>query len=364
MNKRIEILRIINNIVIALSLNILGIMSLGLGLKKEVVIVFLGITFLLVLITTALERVRENLVFYPEISEAFFFIVLYIFCRIAKIPEGVIVVLAGEAVWGILAVLYYNARQILDAMVPFKDGASVPMDMVKKNNGKMVSLSVAVVALSMFICTLLDYGKEIAAAAKYLIISFLRWFFGFFKFKEPEEYVPLQEKQEFGQLQSLLPEDYEDDSIWHSIWEILYWVLATVVLIAAIVLLIKGIGRLYRTLKNSRNVLKDKLMRDKIEYLSPFDKKESGKSGNRSGSFLQMRLSNEGRVRLLFKKYIKNGSGYADVRASQTPSELEKTSNGRASAAFSIYEKARYSEQQITAEDLKNIKKAVKEQDF
>ena len=363
MNKRIEILRIINNIVIVLSLNLLGIMSLGFGLKKEVVIVFLCITLFLVLIITALERIRENLVFYPEISEAFFFIVLYIFCRIAKIQKGVIIVLAGEAVWGILMVLYYNARQVLDAMVPFKDGSSVPIDTVRKNNGRMVRVSIVAVAVSMFICALLDYGKEIAAAAKYLALGFLRWLFSFFKFKEPEEYVPLQEKQEYGQLQSLLPDDYEDNSIWHSIWEILYWVLATVVFIAAIALLIKGIVSLYRTLKSSRNVLKDKLLRDKVEYLSPFDKKENGSSGKRTDSFLQMRLSNEGRVRLLFKKYIKNGSGYRDVRESQTPSELERTSNGRASVAFSIYEKARYSEHQITAEDLKNIKKAVKGQE-
>lgn len=364
MNKRIEILRIINNIVIALCLNFLSVMSLRLGFKKEVVIAFLCITLLFVLIITALERVRETLVFYPEISEAFFFIGLYIFCRIAKIQEGVIVVLVGEAVWGILAVLYYNARQILDAMVPFKDGSSVPIEMVKKNNGRMVRLSVMTVAVSMFICTLFDYGKEIAAAVKYLVISFLRWLFGFLNFKEPEEYVQLQEKQEFGNLQSLLPQDYEDDSIWHSIWEFLYWVLAAVVLIAATVLLIRGIGRLYKTLKNSRNVLKDKLGRDKVEYLSPFDKKESEKSGKRNGSFLQMRLSNEGRVRLLFKKYIKNGSGYTDVKKSQTPSELEKASNGRVSVAFSIYEKARYSEHQITAEDLISIKKAVRGQEL
>ncbi|MBO6239848.1 MAG: hypothetical protein J6O61_03270 [Butyrivibrio sp.] len=360
MNKRIEVLRIINNIVILLSLNVLGIMSIGLGVKKEVVIVFLCITFVLVIITLVLERIRGILVFYPEISEAFFFIALYVFCRIAKIQQGVIIVLAGEAVWAILAVFYYNARQILDAMAPFKDGSSVPYDLVKKNNGRMMGISALTVAVSMFICSLLDYGKEIVSAIKYVTFRFFRWLFGFFKFKEQEEYVPLQESYSFGQRQSLLPEDYEDNSIWHSLWEILYWVLAAAVVIVVIVAFIRWIFGFYKALKNSKNVLKDKLLRDKVEYLSPFDHKENGRDVKRNESFLQMRLSNEGRIRLAFRKYIKNGSGYPDVKQCQTPSELEKTSKGKVSAAINIYEKARYSKHQITAEDLRLMKKAVK----
>ena len=416
MNKRIELLRIINNIVIAFCFQTVGIIALGGEISNELIfgalslaafviiseivqyfiknlIIYvafhigavylcyelsmgisgvLGTTeysflihifrlFMMIVmaILAVYVRVRETLVFYPEISEAAFFIILMLTCVIAERRDGVIYVLFGEMVWAILAVLYYNARQILNAIAPYKNKMSVPYEAVKRNNGRMVVISATIVLVSMFICSLLDYGKEVLAALHFVTYKFFRWFFSLFHFKEIKETEPLEQVSGIGQMEGLLPENYEDDSIIHTIWQILFWVIAAVVIAAIIVVMIKGLREFYKRFNGSRIGIKDKLLKDEVEYLNPLSFGEkAGGAGEKLG--FRERFSYEGRVRLIFQKYIKSGKGYKDVRLSQTPCELEETSSGRISEAYKVYEKARYSGHDITARDVSKIKEAVK----
>ena len=161
-------------------------------------------------------------------------------------------------------------------------------------------------------------------------------------------------------MESLLPEGYEDDSLLHTIWQVLFWVIAAAVTIAIVVLLVKVAMEFYKRFNQSRIGIRDRLLRDKVEYLKPLSLEERDGRSSRRAVCLRERFTNEGKVRLIFKKFIQSGSGYKDIQQSQTPSELEATSNGHISKAYQIYEKARYSSHSISSEDIRSIREATK----
>ncbi len=416
MNKRVELLRIINNIVIVFCLQTVSILILGGSISKDLmlgsvsvisfvllseiiqyfvrnlilyVVCHLGAVYLchelslmlsvnvqdqytmlmnifrffmmIVMVLIAVYvRVRGSSAFYPALSEAIFFIALMIYCYVADRKDGLFIVFLCEMIWAVLAVIYYNALQIIDAMAPYKNNSSVPYEAVLRNNGKMLGVSVGIVIISMFICSLFDYGKEIIEALRFVVYHFFRWLYGLFTFKEEPEYDSLSEKINDGKMESLLPEGYEDDSLLHTIWQVLFWVIAAAVTIAIVVLLVKAAMEFYKRFNQSRIGIRDRLLRDKVEYLKPLSLEERDGRSSRRAVGLRERFTNEGKVRLIFKKFIQSGSGYKDIQQSQTPSELEATSNGHISKAYKIYEKARYSSHSISSEDIRSIREATK----
>jgi hypothetical protein len=321
-------------------------------------IVLFGIFMLIVMVLGIATRVDKKGRFYPEIAEAILFIVLFLFCKITRCRSGETVVLVCELIWGLLATGYYNAKQVINALITYHDGDFVPYEQIRKNNGTMLKISLAVAGIGMLLCTAFDYGKELLAVIKSVIVGILRWFFSLFTF-EPVEEVEIQKPEVqsdgFGQL---LPEAYVDDSIWHKIWNALFWVAAVFVTALIIYLVVKLIRQFYKLFNDSKIGIRDRLNRDKKEFLSPLkgDNETTFGTGAKDRLTFVERLSKRGRIRLLFVKYVEKGRNFADIKNSNTPSEIERISLDKTAAAYEIYEKARYSTKDISDEDLSQMK--------
>ena len=324
--------------------------------------VALAVSIIIMTVVTILgiyTRVDGKGRFYPEIFEGALFVVLFIYCRITHVPQAEIIILLGEMVWGVMAVCYYNARQTIGALVTYHEGDFVPYNQIRKNNGVMLGISLGVTIVLMFLCTLLDYGKELLSAIRSAMVRFLTWLFSHFDFETPvEEEIRAEEVMSGGRGQ-LLPDDYVDDSIWHKIWDVLFWVVAAAVTILFIFVIIKLIKEFYKLFNNSGKGIRDRLSRDKREFLNPLSEKNDGAGESRSKGRmgLRERLTRRGNIRAMFIKYIQKGRGFADIRKGFTPSQMESVSLGKEADAYRIYEKARYSSEEISADDVDNMKK-------
>ncbi len=302
-------------------------------------------------------RLKETSAFYPGMFESLLFVGILVFCYLAEIDGVNPILMVGEMVWALLTMYYHNTLQVRGTLIPFKEQSRVPYEAIGNTNGLLMRISTIVLVVFMFICTLVDYGEAILKAIHGVIYRFFRWLSSLFHV-EIEEAIPSQpEASGGGSLTDLLPEDYTDNTIWHTIWQVLFAIVAIAAGIAIVIFAIKGVKEFYKLFNKSAITIKDRLARDKVEYLNPFEKSSNMAAGSRKNNIsLRTRLSNEGRVRAMFKKYIQKGSGYSDIKVSNTPSELENISAGRATKAYEIYEKARYSSIPITSDDIKAMK--------
>lgn len=305
-------------------------------------------------------KLGNGVYFYPTIPEAFLFVALMIAAKLAKARDAELMVLLCEMYWGVLAVLFYNARQTISAMSAFRERARVPYESILGTNRLMLGIYVGISLVFMFICVLFDYGKEIMDAVGAVMVRFLRWLFSLFYYTVMEEEFVPQPVQGQGEA-GLLPMGY-DDSYIRILWDVLFGMLTIAVAIGFVIGLIKAIRFFIKYFNEGRIGIRDRLSRDKVEYLRPaFDEQAGGRgSGSKSRIPLAARLSNRGQVRLLYKRFVKKGDGYENVRISQTPEEQLKAAYGRGESEQEIrrlYEKARYSEAEISAEDVRQMRK-------
>lgn len=321
------------------------------------------VSVLFMIVVTVLgiyTRVDSKGRFYPEIYEGALFVLLFIYCRIAKVGSAEVFVLFAEMFWAILAVIFYNARQTIAALVTYHEGDFVPYEQIRKNNGVMLKISLGITVILMFLCSLLDYGKELLAALRSVIVSFLTWLFSHFDFEVPESEEIQSADAPAGGMQGLLPNDYVDDSIWHKIWDVLFWVVAVAVTILFIFVLVKLIREFYKLFNSSGKGIRDRLSRDKREFLNPLSDKDEGALERRSSrlKFID-RLTRRGNIRRMFTKYVQSGRGFSDIRPGFSPSQIESTSLQKEAVAYELYEKARYSSLEISPEDVDEMRKMV-----
>jgi hypothetical protein len=326
-------------------------------------------TIIMVIITIVAihGRVSGSVFFYPTISEAFFFIAMMIAGKASGKREAELVVLFFELVWGILMVIFYNTRQTAMALSVYKRQARVPYDAIKKTNRFMMRFYLLVTTVVMLLCTLLDYGKEVYEVVKNALIAFLRWFFSHFTFVEEED-LPLEEVMRQTEQQHFRPLPYDDNVLLEVLWDLLFYTVSIAVFVAIVITIYKVIRNFIKDFNQKKSGLKDKFGKDKVEYLNPLSEEGNGSydDGRRNRMTLRARFSPRGNVRRLFKDYISRGKGFDDIRDSETPKELEENSVGMKSAtekgqdAVALYEKARYSSLPITSDDVKLMKNAVR----
>ncbi len=319
--------------------------------------------FMIVMTIIAINiKMGNGAFFYPTIPEAFLFVAMMIPCKLAHARDAELVVLLCEVLWGILAVLFYNTRQTAGAISVFKDRARVPYDSILKTNRLMLTVYLGIALLAMFICTLLDYGKQIMAVVGAVVRAVLKWFFSMLDLTVEDEAPPSAPLEQSGG--SFIPMG-QDDSWLRIIWDVLFWMAGIVAAIGFIYLFFKAV-RLFIKFFNEQQIgIRDRLSRDKVEYLKPtFDESKEGRgSGRKNRIPLSKRLTTRGQVRLLYKRFIKSGSGYGNVRMSFSPEEQIDAAYGagpRNADIRRLYEQARYSSREVSTEDVKNMRKTVK----
>lgn len=312
-------------------------------------------------------RITDTTSFYPTISEGFFFMAMMIASKASGTRQAEIMVLLFEVVWGILMVIFYNTRQTALALSAYKRQAKVPYEAITRTNRFMMYFYLAVTTVVMFLCSMLDYGKEVMAAVKTAIVAFLRWFFSHFTFTEEE--IPELPEPEFVQGgQQFIPIPQEENALIKALWDILFGAVTIAVFAAIVYTLYKVIRSFIREFNSRRSGIRDKLGRDKVEFLNPLSKEGAGDNGDFGSNRMNLRtrLSARGNVRRLFKNYIVKGSGFGNIRTSETPKELEESAVGAVNSKekgqdpVALYEKARYSSLPISSDDVKLMKRLVR----
>lgn len=314
------------------------------------------LTAVIIVLLAIYSRVEDKDRFYPEISEAFVFFALFALSLITHQKQVLAPILIGEAVWAVLCMLFYNLKQTNNALVIWKNKDYVPYDAIGNNNRLMMGASIIISLICIAVGIFFDYGKEILSAIKRGLVTALRWLFSHFQFEETIEYEdPVSEPMSGGGLGGLIPPAEQDTSIWHTLWNVLFWIVAAVVTVFIIYLVIIGIREFYRFFNSKGMGLRDKLHRDKREFLSPIRKEENAFETKPERITLRKRLTPEGRIRYMFVKYIKKSIDASSILGSDTPMQMEsKTHN--TTAASTLYEKARYSTEPITKQDLDTMK--------
>ena len=96
---------------------------------------------------------------------------------------------------------------------------------------------------------------------------------------------------------------------------------------------------------------------DEFEETSLFMEKEERTERKREPIWERLRLSNEKKVRRLYRKRLEGPMKAGDkVAPSDSPGEiLKKLPEERLEALTALYEKARYSEEPVSKEELKSV---------
>ena len=315
-----------------------------------------------IVVLSMYSRLDGKARFYPTVPECFLFMALYFMCLINKQPYAVIYVLIAEVIWAVLCIIYYNSRQTMGTLVIFKKMDFVPYKAISRNNNLLLGFSIVTSLIFISLCIILDYGKEIGAALSRGFKAFLTWIFSFFNYEPTVDYEVPESEPLGGGFGKFIPQAEEDSHIWYIIWQTLFYMVATVVTIFLIILVIKGIKEFYHLFNASRIGIRDRLSRDKVEYLNPLGSSQDAWGQKKKRLTLRERLTPAGRIRRMFVKYIEGGLSkkHETARTCDTPFEMEqRVSQGR-ERAFKLYEKARYSSEPVSSQDVSAMKDLIK----
>ena len=137
-------------------------------------------------------------------------------------------------------------------------------------------------------------------------------------------------------------------------WLFLEYVLIVAVVIAAVAGVIYGLYRFYKWYYSRKP---DLVTSDDYEETSTYIEKKSTAFATPGVSLLErLRLSPEKRVRRIYRKRLQTPMRQGELKPSDTPGEiLTKLPSEDLEVLSDIYEKARYSEEGVTREDVRKI---------
>ena len=340
-------------------------------LTEDIILKVIYIIFILIyaIIQFALDlkRIERNT------SPAFFavFLLMYFMC-IYRYPQEV---LLGQfyfifAVGFILLYVlnrhftnfyYYINKYIEKANVPFKQ-------MNRSNNGFIVIFLILCYA-AMMVATRLPIGSAFRLIGIFLR-KLLRLLLSGFTHtpveeqEDPPEEIPLN----YGP-----PELPKHSALMILISNIIFNVTKVLIVILIVALISYGLYMIYRMYyQRTRLVNTD----EKIEVISPFEKKNIGLAdtrGTRKNIFGLFGRSNNEKIRKQYKRAIQKNSSEDKKLMYYTPSELspyavttekklaEKVEKSEKEKTLTtLYEKARYSQEECSKEDFQSVKNILK----
>ena len=265
-------------------------------------------------------------------------------------------ILAGAVLQILL--YFYNKYllQYLGFLEEVKNAADVPLGQISSSNSWLLAVFFLLATLLMTIICFLPLEHLLPSLITLFVDGFravLMLIFWLLRIEESEgeaveEPSPADIHRDFG--------TEESSSFWILLGKIVFVVLLAAAVIGALALLIYLILLLVKTFYSKRT-----LASDRVEFLNPFDhdKKEKLSRGPRQELHFWNRLfgsSPEHRIRKAWYRMIK--SHIFDVPVQLAPSELSQdigrnqTEQQSARELSSLYEKARYSGQACTKEEV------------
>jgi len=259
----------------------------------------------------------------------------------------------------LLELIHNNAQHIYQLFQLNKDKADFPAGQLKQVNRYTNVVCITLILFSMLAFYNGQYGNifSLMGAGFYRIIRLIVGAFLFLlgrggsdSISEP---IPEEETEEETKIENGL--EYPDSPILEAAAETVGFVL--------LLALLAGITYMVLTyIKNFNKTKREGL--DYVEFLKPNEKKESVNKLKRETAYKDSKSVKS--VRKLYKMSILKGTKGKPPELSSTPSKLTVDNitkdESKAAKITEIYEKARYSEEQITEEDTELIKKYINSQ--
>lgn len=206
-------------------------------------------------------------------------------------------------------------------------------------------------AIFVVLALIFKVDRAIVAMGQ-LILMIIRFLVSLIPKKEPEpgdstieEEVIQNNNEDMGELPAAEASPF---------WEFLEIIMTVAVFVFLICLIIYGLYRFYKWFY-SRQL--DVVTADEFEETSVYMEKQEKVERKKETLWERLRLSNEKKVRRIYKKRLDAPMKKQElIKISDAPGEiLEKMPSEELAALTKVYEKARYSQEPVSKEELKSV---------
>lgn len=340
------------------------------GMAFHPVLLVIASSIYLVILTIAAfyQKQREGNYGYLSMFAVTIFLLLYICSYLAGMPDMQQLCFTLAIMFILLGVLKQYLINLSRFAHNHEDNRNMPFQQIRNSNHVLMAF-----LCSLFFVVMLIFSRfPLGAALSYigtLALRVLRFLLSLIRFSEPEESMDAVPEKENPADFDMTPG--ETSWIMELLSRIVQWI-ATILIIASITaLILYAIYRLYRYFYlKSEGTLKDE-----VEFISPYTKREWMKRDKKKAQQKLFGRSNNHMIRKSFAKAVStNTKGSKTLSASLTPSQLSEYAIGQTHISSSpsddedrkkelltsFYEKARYSDQECTKDEVKQVKEILK----
>lgn len=275
--------------------------------------------------------------------------------------------------FGLLYIVNRHLINLYYYLKKHEDKANIPLKQINKSNNIFVAVFLVLCCIVMAIFTKLPIGGLLRGIG-IILRNFLRFLFmriGNSPTEQTEEVQPQEETmlQYLGDI-----ETPEPSAFWLKFSQGLMYVSYVIFIVLFIALIVYGLYRIYRMYYQKKVIISGD---EKVEVISPFTKNDLGFFGNRRSIRKSLRNlfvgSNNDRIRKQYLKAVQKHaepekelkyfmptelSGYAVLTDNKQMEESNK--NAKVAVLTNIYEKARYSNEECSKEEVQSVKNILK----
>ena len=292
-----------------------------------------------------------------------YFLFLYVSCYLVDFKELLPLCFALAVSYTMLYIINHYLLNLDRFVCNHAHIVNIPFRQIRNTNHILMAFLCCLLLLSMLCFSKLPFGSLLALLGSLLfriLRSLVTWLS---RLKVPEEEWA-EEQPEPSRTELPMAEPSRFMEILSAIFQ---WTITIALIIGTVILILYTIYKIYQHfyLKGEAAI------KDEVEFLSPFERKE--KLFRKQGK-LNLHLfgrSNNGAIRKYFAKaVIANAGSEPQLSKSLTPSQLseyavlsgEYPSSEREDRMLvtSCYEKARYSNEACTREEVQQVKKLLK----
>ncbi|MBQ6240615.1 MAG: DUF4129 domain-containing protein [Firmicutes bacterium] len=254
------------------------------------------------------------------------------------------------------AILVYfedmHTRNVNNTLTNINEMLNQPEQKIRRSNNRILLMFLVGTAVFALIAVALRLDRVIVWLLQALLAG-IRFLVGLIPKKDapPDETsIPIDSAPEPSGDHEMMPPDGGSTA---AIWIYLEYLMTFALIVAIMGLVIYGLYRFYKWFY-SRSL--KTVHADEFEETTDYIETKPTERVRRPGSFLErLRLTDEKKVRRMYKKRLAGPMKKGDkVRPSDTPEEiLRKLPAEKLDALSEVYERARYSREGITREDVK-----------
>lgn|GEM_PF-2247102 len=311
-------------------------------------------------------RIRQRRVFYPEIHMLVYPAVIYIAGRIAKSAALQLLGISCEILLVLLFLQFRNQKSLDYTLMIAENYARVPFGRITRMNNTILAVYLLFsMGLAVLLSFLID-GEPVFFDLLSWVFAFCAWLmlllFGLLARLLPDLNLPAYGSG--GQLLFNLAEDDQLPAWLRTLRSIFYYACRALCLILLAILIYRVLRGLYFDFRAA-----DPETGDSRRHLEPEEKKRQKSAALKRPAWLDFSIA--GRIRRRYLAFLLLHPEHTKIRASQTPEEVLETvsglrldQSGQLAGIHRIYEKARYAPDEVNAEDLKMIRKSIREYPF